>query len=1045
MKRILLGLIILLVFIVNIFAVLPHPLKKTGIIDVDFGPSEIFAPQNNVRTNNVPDSLLVLMVEFNDIKFDLIPDYPDSLAHDFSYFERYLIHLNSYVTDASHGKYVLENNYTIMENVVTLPENMSYYGNDEYWVERVCELVQTSFQNIDNEIDFNDFDSFLIFHAGAGQEADLTGNNEDELWSTFISRKTLQAGLDPENDEFPGLLFDGKYIKEIAILPETEWQPDNVEGEHSKYGLLGVLVHEFGHQLGLPTLFDNNSSNGRSFGIGNFGVMGTGAWNAKGFVPPLPCAWSRYFLGWEDDYLVEIDSDATDLEVLYPQDVSLQKKVFKINISENEYFLIENRQQNPDGSDLNGFPNFTFELLPEGEQDYYPPPNDNVPVFNFMENSYAGCEWDFWFPGPGYGDPPEADNITIDGSGLFIWHIDENIIDAYFSPDFEMNSVNADASHKGVDLEEADGIQHLDAVIDQNSLGSPFDSFREGNSNYFGLETNPETEQFSFPTAESYYGGTPIEIYNISESANSMTFSVRFDWHLKADFIGENPYPIAIIDSNNDEIKEIMFVTPDGNIYIWENDEAIPVNDYINTISSLKKLYAYYENSNAFIFPTKADNENSSRVWVLDEMLSNIVSVIDFDNRIWAASPVVNPYVNSSKRCFLPLNRTDYDSSEIIILDNDFIENCIFVLDGNIATNLVYISNFVFAITSQSQGNFILTKIELNDEINSDSIELSQIPTNSDINSFIIADIDNNDENDYIITVNDSLLYVYSPSGDMKSGFPVTIPVEKATIPCIGNLSGTGFLDIIYGKENSFVAIDYLANIKQPSTSVDYPDSLGNASEFIAFDINGDDKQEVIGIVSKNRLCVWENINQNDFRIMDDYPVSFNKKIITSPTIEKYNEKVYVFVTANDGFVYRHYLGDITEQENWNCEYGNLQRTASYLFTNPDNILKTSSIFIDDEIYIYPNPFNNINNQSIFNGVTKEDIITLRLMLSKDAFVKIKIYDVAANIILEEKIECKAYIQSAFDIDARKLSSGVYFVIIKADNEVKKLKFAIEK
>jgi len=368
MNRSLLGMLILAFFCTNIIAVPPHPLKKTGIIDVDFGPSEIFSPKNNERTHNVPDSLLVLMVEFNDIKFDKVPDYPDSLVHDITYFERYMTHLNSFVSDASHGNYSLHDKYTILENVISLPENMSYYGDDEEWIERICEFVQTSFEEIDNELNFNEFDSFLIFHAGAGQEADLSGNNEDELWSTFISRKTLQAGLDPENDDFQGLLFDGKYIREIAILPETEWQPDNVQPDPEndvegdpKYGMLGVLAHEFGHQLGLPTLFDNNSSNGRSFGIGNFGVMGTGAWNAKGFVPPLPCAWSRYYLGWEDEYIVEIDSDETDLEVFYPQSPSFQSKIFKVNISEKEYFLIENRQQNPDNSTLNGSPNlFSF-------------------------------------------------------------------------------------------------------------------------------------------------------------------------------------------------------------------------------------------------------------------------------------------------------------------------------------------------------------------------------------------------------------------------------------------------------------------------------------------------------------------------------------------------------------------------------------------------------------------------------------------------------------------------------------------------------------
>ncbi len=48
------------------------------------------------------------------------------------------------------------------------------------------------------------------------------------------------------------------------------------------------------------------------------------------------------------------------------------------------------------------------------------------------------------------------------GSGILIWHIDENVINANFTVNFDRNYVNSNALHKGVDLEEADGIQHSD-------------------------------------------------------------------------------------------------------------------------------------------------------------------------------------------------------------------------------------------------------------------------------------------------------------------------------------------------------------------------------------------------------------------------------------------------------------------------------------------------------------------------------------------------------------------------------------------------------
>ncbi|MCK4695263.1 MAG: immune inhibitor A, partial [Candidatus Cloacimonetes bacterium] len=331
----------------------------------------------------------------------------------------------------------------------------------------------------DDQLDYNDYDAIIIIHAGAGQESDITGNNADDLWTTFLTRRSLQAGLDPENDDFPGIeTDDGVILKEFVICPETEWHSD-LTMEDPIYGLLGIITHQFGHQIGLPTLFDNDSSNGYSSGIGSFGLMGTGVWNANGFVPPLPCAWSRHYLGWEDDNIVEINSSIDNLQLAFrTANDEETPKIYKINISEKEYFFLENRQQNPDGSTLGGEPSFTFELLPEGQQDIYPPghPNEGQPKFNFMDNTYKGCEWDFYLPGLGGPDIP-----VVDGSGVLIWHIDENIIEENFDPDFESNSVNADASHKGVDLEEADGIQHLDTAFQLYSWGSSNDSYREGN------------------------------------------------------------------------------------------------------------------------------------------------------------------------------------------------------------------------------------------------------------------------------------------------------------------------------------------------------------------------------------------------------------------------------------------------------------------------------------------------------------------------------------------------------------------------------------
>jgi hypothetical protein len=108
------------------------------------------------------------------------------------------------------------------------------------------------------------------------------------------------------------------------------------------------------------------------------------------YVPAPLSAWSRYYLGWED--AVEILHDSVSLSVdhflNHQQDAV---RLYKIPVSSREYFLIENRQQNPDGSldPYQNLPSYTFKLLPEGEQDYYAD-YPLLPYFNFSQKPLFG-------------------------------------------------------------------------------------------------------------------------------------------------------------------------------------------------------------------------------------------------------------------------------------------------------------------------------------------------------------------------------------------------------------------------------------------------------------------------------------------------------------------------------------------------------------------------------------------------------------------------------------------------------------------------------
>ena len=1047
-------LIILVAGIISsfLFAMPPVP-GKAANLNYKVYPSEKYGGSTSSFRNELPQNILALMIEFSDVTFDLIPDYPDSLAHNKEYFERLFFHLTSFYIDASRGNYVLtEDNYTVWDSIITVSQPMEYYGendeDDNQQIELICEFTQEIVMQIDDQIDFNDYDAIILIHAGAGEEADVNGTNEGELSSTFLSRRSLQAGLDPENDDFPGIeTNDGIYLTEFVIIPETEWQPDSVPDVDPIYGIFGVIAHQFGHQIGLPTLFDNNPDNGKSYGIGGFGVMGTGVWNANGFVPPLPCAWSRYYLGWEDDNIIEINSSFENLSLVFPMAEDEEtNKLYKINISEDEYFLIENRQQNPDGSffintDGDTLATYTFETI--AGQNVYPPGHAYAgqPKFSFMENTYAGCEWDFYLPGYGFGAAPEND-----GSGILIWHIDENVINENFTPDFEIHSVNGDASHKGVDLEEADGIQHLDSTLHgwSSFYGSKDDSYREGNNTYFGK--NYYGEIFSTPIAESYYGGIPLEIYDISSSDSLMTFSVEYEWSLNAEFLGENPYPAATIDFDDDGENEMFYAMPDGEIYLWKDDLLYP--DFPIIVASPSQIcnyYAYDPFTKSILVPTQPDDNSNAMLFQIDNDLVDYKELLLFQlDRSWAASPVINPNESSVNRVFVPLHDINSTGSEIIFLNSNYeiIET---LSTQHIASNLMYKNDNLYFIDNEWSVHRITLPGYEQFEFQLDIEE-----PYPDILSALLVDIDLDDSDDFIITAADSILYVFDAAGNNLTGFPQDIPLCSIAIPSISDINNNGFPEILIGGENTFAIFNKNGEVFKPSDELIDPDSTFIASGVIALNIDDDDEKEILGTMSRNRFCVWDNVNFNDFELNRNYDISFGNRSLNYPLISDYSGTgIDAFIPSNNGSIYKTGITATQEDldaESWQVEYANLQRTASLLIplgASPEN---GNKVFNKAQTYFYPNPLSTTFNKAInYHSQIPAETIILRIETYIDVEVEIKIFDIAANKIYENTSSCEAGFANKINIDASNLSSGVYFAVLSAKGKVLKLKFAIEK
>lgn len=1042
-----------------------HPLYKNPPQFKKTLPSEQFGPAAQEKSRTLPQNVLALRVQFSDVTFRSVEAFPDFLAHDKAFFERWMLHLADFYAEASHADYILS--FNVFDMVFNLSNPMSYYGADtadEYDI-RVPQMLQELIQMADPYVDFSEYDAIVIFHAGAGQESDigllpsLNPMRPGTIWSTFITRRDLQEAFDPENDSYQGIQTnDGTFIREIVLVPEHEYQdyfpaPPNPDADVYLFSLYGVLAHQFGHQIGLPTLFDNYSANGASQGIGNWGLMGTGLWNANGNVPAQLCAWSRYYLGWEP--AVTVVSDAQNLNVDYfLSNSQTAQRLYKIPISAKEYFLIENRMQNPDMSMETVYdsadstlsetrPSFTFVLIDPSEQDYYPPPNEHIPSFNFMENRYKGCEWDFFLPGLG-GPIRPGEIMATDGSGLLIWHIDENIIEANFDPGFDYNFVNYDALHKGVDLEEADGIQHLDtATFDYYKYGGPFDSFRAGNNDYFGHGTisvyDPVTQQnvlvTHLPTAASYYGGVPLEIYDISAMGQQMTFSVSFGWKLDTGYEGINTLDACAVDTDNDGKNEIFYPMPDGNLFIWKDEELMSGFP----IDLPGRIDSYVWDGQAFYFALDMTNDPNLPMISLRKLQNGQVTSLGTaaNGKKWAApiltygNNIVAPIHAELNNVFNGWGVNIYDKSDI----HDAIDSWGATTDSLVA-NIAYYRDKLYALTkSVADGRYHLNV--LTPVVNNQDVYSLAIPADSTIVAMSIAPVTPDSPGDIILQTPYSL-YLTRLDGTVREDYPIILPFYSDVQVSISDTDKNGILDLIVSGENSFAVYDYAGkNMLTNFTGLATTDSLKITSGMLTGDLDGDGKTEYIGAFSRNRLAAYEE----NLRFMQGFPVSFTDRSRNMPFIHQASDSlVYAWLPTDNGKIFRAELPGSALNKidpGWYCRYGNLQRTSSRELGDTPNQYATTELFVPGETYLFPNPVRTIYEQKL----------TFQIMTSLDALVEVSVFDITGKKLYRNNVFCKAYLRNRelVDFPVRNLASGVFIAVLKSGDTVKRIKFAVEK
>lgn len=259
--------------------------------------------------------LLLLLVNYADTN----PTYSQADFEKMMNGEAYngIGSFRDYYLQQSYGQLDIE---TTVTPWVSLYSAKSVYGSDG-----AVEIIAEALQKISSSIDLTQFDNdgdgvldgLAVIHQGKGQE--MTASSDD-IWS--------------HSSTISGLSVGGVQVNRYTIEPEML-----ATGEMSN---IGVICHEFGHNLGAPDFYDTDYGVNNEYpGTGVWDLLGSGAWN--GYYGDRPAGinmWQKIIFNWVTPQLLTENTVIADMP-----DANEQPVAYKVpTTAEGDYFILENRQ-----------------------------------------------------------------------------------------------------------------------------------------------------------------------------------------------------------------------------------------------------------------------------------------------------------------------------------------------------------------------------------------------------------------------------------------------------------------------------------------------------------------------------------------------------------------------------------------------------------------------------------------------------------------------------------------------------------------------------
>lgn len=949
--------------------------------------------------------------------------------HDSLYVQNQMLALRNYYWAVSSGRLWIEYEQWPKgkQAAYDLPHQMSFYSdfynNQQNWGAGIYTLLRDAVAAADD-----DTCQFSYLHGGTKITKAVMLIHAGSVWQTDPWGADLPAVFIRMDESSPIIASAGAdTIYEGIIDAETQSQDGMVLGSQ------GEIAHEFGHQLGLPDLYDVEFY---SVGLGEWELMSHGSWNLNAYVPPHLSAWSKYYLGWADPVVLKPGDNVQQAFKWVAKDPAA---IVKIPINSHEYYLVENRRAWSNDSNLQY--DFSDSLI-------YGYGSDHNSARTYRNGVLVSVDdYDLSLP------------FDLNRGGLLVWHVDDSLV----ARRWETNTLEV-GDVKAIHLVEADRIQDL-----QRWGGSPYDTYASPYDAYYA-SNNDRLDNGSDPASLANDGSfSHVAIFNVSAPAESMSARVRvgrsdlgapLSMESAADWNSPN---YAKMDSGT------VILLPDinGKLYAWrkQNDTTIypPYNvpvwrglynrdtTLFLSLSDTIRIFGEFAKVPGNIYSSPAvgdvDHDSQPEVFIataIDQTHGAVygfkfipqpdetITTVSGDFVVQHATPVPGfpVFVNGPIYSSVTLGDVNNDDTLEVIVAGDDRKLHVWKHDGSV------LNSFPKDLTMETRSTAAVADIDPaypGNEIvilsgdsrvfafHGDGTSVPGFPALQPwvdwvSSSVAIADV-NRDGKPEIVACNKKGIYVINGLGGVLSGWPVLHDEIAISSPAIGDIDGNGYPDIVAAIGTKLYAYNYNGTLINGFPVTISRTEAVQSSPIIA-DVDGDGHQVImIGSPDGSLYCIGGNGS-----IKSGYPLTVGGPVKSTPLFFAYRgsipEPYYIVFGSEDNKANVFYAGSNLAYGPWPAfHHDQAHGGANSSLLAPVAGSKDGGLL--QNLYVYPNP-------------AKTAPVRIRYYLNAAARVEIKVFNTAGDLVREFSQDGRAATDNEYVWDLDNIATGLYFIRAEA-------------